>query len=74
MERNGVNYGPGSILADENIDRIYCRGTVGSCRVRNASNRFYGNVTIRQALASSLNIPAIKALYINGVHRRLAHP
>jgi Membrane carboxypeptidase (penicillin-binding protein) len=71
MERNGVNYGPGSILADENIDRIYCRGTVGSCRVRNASNRFYGNVTIRQALASSLNIPAIKALYINGIENSL---
>ena len=71
MERSGVNYGPGSILADENIDKIYCRGTVGSCRVRNASNRFYGNVTIRQALASSLNIPAIKALYINGIENSL---
>ena len=70
-ERSGVNYGPGSILFDENIDAIYCRGTSGKCSVKNASGRHYGNVTIRQALAGSLNIPAIKALYINGVDNSL---
>ena len=70
-ERSGVNYGPGTILVDENIDAIYCRGTVGKCRVRNASGRNYGNITIRQALAGSLNIPAIKALYINGIENSL---
>ena len=71
QERSGVNYGPGTILVDENIDAIYCRGTTGKCRVRNASGKNYGNITIRQALAGSLNIPAIKALYINGIDNSL---
>ena len=71
MERSGTNYGPGSILKDENIDSIYCKGTYGSCKLRNASGKFYGNITIRQALAGSLNIPAVKALYINGVDNSL---
>ena len=71
VERSGVNYGPGSVLTDENIDAIYCRGTRGKCSVRNASGRNYGNITIRQALGGSLNIPAIKALYINGIDNSL---
>ena len=71
MERSGTNYGPGSILKDENIDSIYCKGTYGSCKLRNASGKFYGNITIRQALAGSLNIPAVKALYINGIDNSL---
>ena len=71
MEREGVNYGPGSILKDENIDSIYCAGNTSSCRLRNYTGRFYGNVTIRQALSNSLNIPAVKALYINGVDNSL---
>lgn len=70
-ERSGVNYGPGSILVDENIDAIYCKGTTGKCRIRNASGRNYGRITIRQALAGSLNIPAVKALYINGIDNSL---
>lgn len=66
-QRTGVNYGPGSILKDENINSIYCSGnTSGSCGLNNFTGRFYGNVTIRNALASSLNIPAVKAMYING--------
>lgn len=72
QEREGVNYGPGSILKDENIDKIYCNGyTGGGCSVRNADGRFHGNYTIRQSLASSQNIPAIKALYINGIENSL---
>lgn len=67
QQREGQNYGPGSVLRDENIDKLYCAGYVGSCQLRNYTGRFYGNVTIRQALANSLNIPAVKALYINGV-------
>lgn len=66
-QRSGVNYGPGSILSDENIDKIYCAGTTGDCAVRNFTKRFYGNVPIRKSLAGSLNIPAIKAMHINGV-------
>ncbi len=71
MQREGVNYGPGSILKDENIDKIYCAGNGGSCRLRNYTGRFYGDVTIRQALSNSLNIPAVKALYINGIDNSL---
>ena len=37
MEREGVNYGPGSILKDENIDKIYCGGSFGGCKLRNAT-------------------------------------
>lgn len=66
-QREGQNFGPGSVLKDESIDHIYCNGYVGSCQLRNYTGRFYGGVTIRQSLASSLNIPAVKALYINGV-------
>lgn len=65
-EREGANYGPGSVLRDENIDAIYCNGSTSNCRLRNYTGRFYGNVSIRQALAGSLNIPAVKAMYITG--------
>ena len=71
VQRDGVNYAPGTVLRDENIDKLYCGGNTGKCRLRNASNQFYGNVTIRQALAGSLNIPAVKALYINGIENSL---
>ncbi len=71
MQRDGVNYAAGSMIVDNNIDAVYCRGTRGSCRIRNATGRFYGNITFRQALAGSLNIPAVKALYINGIDNSL---
>ena len=71
MQREGQNFGPGTILKDENIDRIYCAGYTGSCMLRNYSRRFYGDVTIRQSLAGSLNIGAVKALYINGIENSL---
>lgn len=71
MQREGQNYGPGTILKDENIDKIYCGGNTGSCRLRNYSGAFYGNITIRKSLANSLNIGAVKALYINGIENSL---
>lgn len=71
MQREGINYGPGTVLKDENIDKIYCNGNVGACRLRNYTGKFYGNITIRQALSNSLNIPAVKALYINGIDNSL---
>jgi membrane peptidoglycan carboxypeptidase len=70
-QRDGVNYGPGSILKDENIDSIYCAGSGSSCKLRNYTGRFYGSVPIRQALAGSLNIPAVKAMQIAGVEQGL---
>ena len=72
MQREGMNYGPGTLLKDENIDAIYCNGyTNGGCRLRNATGGWYPSARIRQALGSSLNIPAVKALYINGIENSL---
>ena len=71
MERSGTNYGPGSVLKDENIDSLYCAGYTGSCSLRNSSGAFYGDVTIRQSLGNSFNIAAVKALYINGIENSL---
>lgn len=56
-----ANYGSGSILKDENIDAIY------GAKLQNADRTFKGNVTIRTSLATSRNIPAVKAMYISGV-------
>ena len=71
MKRDGINYGPGSILKDENIDKLYCAGYNGRCSMTNATGQFYGNVTIRFSLGHSLNIAAVKALYINGIDNSL---
>lgn len=71
MQREGINYGPGSILKDENINKIYCAGYTGSCSLTNATGTFYGDVTIRFSLGHSLNIAAVKALYINGIENSL---
>ncbi len=65
-------YGPGTVLRDENIDSLYCAGYTGACQLRNASGRFYGNLTIRQSLGNSLNIGAVKALYTVGIDEGLA--
>lgn len=59
------NYGSGTILKDERIDNIY--GT----RLNNWDNRFMGDLTIRRGLSLSRNIPAVKAMYINGVDESL---
>lgn len=64
-------YGPGTVLRDENIDSLYCAGYTGTCQLRNASGRFYGNLTIRQSLGNSLNIGAVKALYTVGIDEAL---
>ena len=55
------SYGTGSTIVDNNIDALY------GAKVNNADNRFKGTMTMRNALAQSRNIPAIKAMYINGV-------
>lgn len=60
------NYGSGTVLKDERIDSIY------GAKLNNWDNRFMGNLTIRQGLALSRNIPAVKAMYINGVDETLS--
>lgn len=60
-----VNYGSGSVLRDENINSIY--GT----NLRNWDGRFMGDITIRQGLALSRNVPAVKAMYISGIQETI---
>ena len=55
------NYGSGSVLRDENVDKIY------GAKLYNWDSRFMGNLTIRRSLALSRNTPAVKAMYISGV-------
>ncbi|MDO4902313.1 MAG: transglycosylase domain-containing protein [bacterium] len=65
-------YTPGTILRDENIDRLYCGGNSSQCQLRNFTGRFYGDVTIRQSLGNSLNIAAVKSLAIVGPKEGIA--
>lgn len=60
------NYGAGSILTDEPIPQSIYRTADGKS-VQNFDNRFLGGISIRSSLALSRNIPAIKAMYVNGV-------
>lgn len=53
------NYGSGSVLVDEPIDSIY------GAKLQNADRTYRGNVTIRTSLATSRNVPAVKAMVIN---------
>ncbi|MNH50086.1 Penicillin-binding protein 4 precursor [compost metagenome] len=59
------NYGSGSVLSDTNFDKEY------GAKVQNHDARFMGNINIRSSLALSRNIPAIKAMYIDGVQPSL---
>lgn len=59
------NYGSGTLIKDENIDAIY------GAKLQNADKSFWGNMTIRKALATSRNIPAVKAMYISGIDTTL---
>jgi len=53
------NYGSGSILVDEPIDGIY------GAKLQNADRSYRGALPIRISLATSRNVPAVKAMYIN---------
>ncbi len=64
-QREGVNYGAGSILSDDPLPQSIYRTGDGKS-VANFDNKFRGSISIRSALAESRNIPAIKAMYIAG--------
>lgn len=55
---------PVSLIDDSPLD-ISVQG--GTYRPQNYDNRFHGMVTARTALASSLNVPAVKTLNLAGV-------
>ena len=63
-QREGTNWGAGSILADDPLPQSIYRTDDGKS-VNNFDNRFRGSITIRSGLAESRNIPAIKAMYLN---------
>lgn len=65
-QKDGVNYGSGSIINDVNIDSIY------GAKLYNADHLFKGALTIRYSLANSRNIPAVTAMYISGVKNTLS--
>lgn len=64
-QRDGQNYGAGSILADDPLPQSVYRTDDGKS-VANFDNRFRGSIPIRSGLAESRNVPAIKAMYITG--------
>lgn len=59
------NYGSGSILTDEPIDSIY------GAKLQNADRTYKGSVSIRTSLATSRNVPAVKAMYIAGIENTI---
>lgn len=71
-QRQGTNYGAGSMLTDTNIDSLYCKGNIsGSCTLRNANGQYFGPMTIRDALGNSRNPPAVEAMYIGGAEEAI---
>lgn len=57
------NYGAGSTIYDVKTDF----GGTPAYVPRNYTGRFYGVQSVRTSLASSLNIPAVKSLYLGGI-------
>lgn len=64
-----ISFGSGSILRDEKLSGTLA-STYGS-ELNNWDDRFKGDINIRKALGESRNIPAVKAMYLNGVERTL---
>lgn len=65
---NGLS--PASMLFDVRTDFASSNNGV-SYIPRNYSGRYYGPVSLRQALAGSLNIPAVKALVLTGIDKAI---
>lgn len=63
-EKEGTNYGAGSILSDEALPQSIYKTDDGKT-VMNFDNKFRGALPIRMMLPESRNIPAIKAMYLN---------
>lgn len=63
--KNGT-YGAGSIIPDTPIPQSVYKTSDGTS-VQNADRKFLGNITIRRSLGGSRNVPAIKAMALNGV-------
>lgn len=61
-----LTFGSGSILSDEDdMEEIY------GAPLRNADGTYKGKINIRNSLALSRNVPAVKAMHIAGVQETL---
>ena len=65
------NYGAGSLIPDTPIPQSQYKTENGQS-VANFDNKFEGNITIREALGRSRNIPAIKAMSWAGIDKTWA--
>lgn len=61
-------YTPSTILFDVNTT---FKTVVGDYSPHNYNQKVHGPVTVRQALAGSLNIPAVKMIYLTGINNVL---
>lgn len=61
---NGV-ITPATIIRDEAIN-------INGYQPQNATRRYYGDVTVRQALSRSLNIPSVKIMQLYGIEESIA--
>lgn len=64
-QRTGQNYGAGTILRDEPLPQSVYQ-TDGKTPLQNFDRKFRGDITVRQGLAESRNVPAVKAMYVHG--------
>jgi penicillin-binding protein 1A len=55
---------PATVIRDEAIN-------INGYQPHNATRRYYGNVTVREALARSLNIPAVKVMQQYGIENSI---
>lgn len=62
-------YTPGTILYD--VVTPFSTDIEGTYKPKNYDLKEHGPVTIRKALAGSLNIPAVKAIYLTGINNVL---
>ncbi len=65
QNNNNGTFGGGSIIPDTPIPQNIYRTTSGNS-VNNADGKFKGNIPIRKSLGGSRNVPAIKAMALNG--------
>jgi penicillin-binding protein 1A len=67
-QSNGVNWGAGSILVDEQLKG---KNPYGSLDIQNYDGKYKGPLTIRSALSMSRNPPAIEAATIGGLDKAI---
>jgi 1A family penicillin-binding protein len=62
-------YTPSTILYD--VETVFKTLIEGEYIPKNYNGKTYGPITMKQALAGSLNIPAVKTLYLTGIDQAL---